>query len=347
MNHHKLVTLSVTIMAALTLSACTSHTKGNTSSKSAIVSSKSVKSKSQKATAKTATSTKKAGIMNLAQIQKGDYSSLAGTWTEVRTGANRHDATGIDYTDGGTDPITMTKNKIVNGQMSIQGQTLTDADGRKNLIFQTKDHVLTASLADPSVAINWSVSFYPKGTTDANKEEIGAVGNDRNLIVIWTSNNSYTQVFAQGPAKAVATTTQTSLNISQIAQNNFASLVGTWKNETDGKTIVVTNQTMNKPAGSHVDASIGAVVSGADNNGYPEVITSGTITVGYIQGGIGTFDPSIMGSAFEPFLIVPKNVKLPAAQGLYDTDDSDTTRDQLVRGIQSGNGVQPHTYYRQ
>ncbi|GAB5051555.1 DUF6287 domain-containing protein [Pediococcus ethanolidurans] len=348
MNREKVMNLIFAIMAMVMLAACKNQNQKQSSSKTATTTSRSKSNTSKKKSsnrskkvAQSSSSVKKnfseSTTMNFEQIKQGDYSGLQGTWTEL---AHK---TGKTFVKGGTDTLSVLNESMVNGPTKVQKQTLTDIDGEHALVFKTKDNILTASLSDENVAVNWTVKFYPKGTTSQYQTNDNAGKNSQNLIVIWTSNNSYTEVFAQTSTKVPvvkAKTVKTGLNLSQISKNNFSSLVGTWKNNHDGKAIVVTSKTMNKPSDSNVAWSKGAVLSGAEHNGYPRVITAGEITDGYIQGGIGTFDPNALGSSFDPLTIIPKNVKLS------NSDDSDYTRDRLILGGgQGGTGTQ--AYYKQ
>lgn len=341
----------LTGVALLSLTACKHQDQKHASSKvvSAVRRSKTSTSK-KKTTAKPKEVTvqsssrikkgvKKVQSMNFDQIQQGDYSSLQGTWTETMHSVNKSD----QIVKGGTDTLTVSNGSLTNGTTKIHNQVLTDTAGDHDIVFNAKADVLVANLADENVAINWKVKFYPKGTTNQYRTDGETTKNSQNLIVIWTSNNSYTEVFAQTSNKVPdekPKTVETGLNLSQISKNNFSSMAGTWKNNHDGKTIVVTNKIMKAPAGSNVAWSTGAVLSGAEHNGYPDVITAGKITNGYIQGGIGTFHAKILGASFDPLAIIPKNVKLS------NSDDSDYTRDRLILGGgQGGTGTQ--AYYRQ
>ncbi|WP_125605863.1 DUF6287 domain-containing protein [Lapidilactobacillus bayanensis] len=378
MGYQKIVTSAMTVLAVLMLAGCTSQKKASSPTKSSTVSTRSLKSsrktsrsvkvdqstsksktsqasatsKVRQTTTKPAVSRPSVATMNLNQIQRGDYSSLLGNWQIIATAANYRGSKGYLWNYGGKTTLAVTKDMISQEGLSLQSNILQDDNGQHAINFTQQDGCLRMGI-DESQAINWIVTFIPKGTTFDWAEQYRInnhvkIGNTKNLIVIWTSNNSFTQVFAESPATQSAKTASTaSLNLNQIATNNFSSLVGIWRNATNGKTIVVTNRIMHKPANSRVDIDEGVIVSGADNHGYPEVIAGDAIRDGYIQGSIGTFDPSIIGSSFEPLQIVPKNVKLPAAPGLYDTDDSDWTRDRLIRGIQGGDGVRPYAYYRQ
>ncbi|AMV63387.1 Hypothetical protein ADU72_0762 [Pediococcus damnosus] len=360
MNGKRIKTVILATLAMLALTACRSQDQKRSSSKATTSVSRSATKVSKRKTVKTSDTTSqssssakesapKTNTMNFDQIKQGNYGSLQGTWTETGHSASKD---GQAVEKGGTDTLTVSNGTITNGSTKVQKQTLTDAAGEHSLVFKTKDDVLTANLADEDVAINWMVTFYPKGTTNKYKTNNDSGKNSQNMIVVWTSNNSYTEIFAQTSttpsvsktANAAKTTkatkpVETGLNLAQISRNNFSSLVGTWKN-TDGKTIIVTNEVKNKPTGSNVAYSKGAVVKGTDGNGHSRVITAGKVTSGYIQGGIGTFDSDAAVSAFDPLTIIPKNVKLS------DADDSDSTRDRLILGGGQG-GYATQAYYKE
>ena len=96
---------------------------------------------------------------------------------------------------------------------------------------------------------------------------------------------------------------------------------------------------MNRPEGSNISIKSGAIVEGTTTNGYPEVIGVVGSESGYIQGAIGTYDPSVDGSPFAPLTILPAGVKA------NDNDDSDSTRDRLI--VSGGeSGYASEAYYR-
>ncbi|WP_442760879.1 DUF4767 domain-containing protein [Paucilactobacillus nenjiangensis] len=127
------------------------------------------------------------------------------------------------------------------------------------------------------------------------------------------------------------------LSLTEIAANNFSSLVGTWKND-NGETIEVTNQTMDKPAGTNWALSKGAVLANSKSSEYPDVIGGGNMIGDYMQGAYGTFDPQSM--SMSPIAIVPAGVKATSA------DDSDSSRDRLISGGGQG-GYATEAYYRE
>ncbi|GAB6091848.1 DUF6287 domain-containing protein [Furfurilactobacillus curtus] len=344
----KIVIGMVGLLTLLTLSACgQGHQKASNPSQPT----------SSKKTMKKAATPKV--TMDLAQIKAGNYKSLKGTWTEISTTDNERISGGKQSL---TDTLTISNHVISNnGKPLLQGDILFDQDEQHQVIFKTNNNVLTGTLADQNVPINWSVTFYPVGTTSQYQADSKGK-NTKNLIVVWTSNNSYTQVFAQavnGKHSTKPTTKQSdsssqaassqqptdktagqsAIDLSQIGANNFASLVGTWKN-TAGQTIVVTDQVATKPAGSSATFDKGAVVSGQDHDGYPTVIASGSVSDGYMNGSMGSFDPNIKTSPFQPLAIVPKGVQLSAG------DHSDSSKDRLiVGGIQSTSS--DDVYYHQ
>lgn len=141
--------------------------------------------------------------MNLTQIQTGNYSSLQGTWTEVAYAVNALDGNGEQWKTGALAPDTLfvSSDKIAfKGTTAvIQGNTLTDSAGSHHLSFKNNGSSLDTSLADADVvAINYAVYFYPKGVTNDIQPNNGVkIDNTKNLIVIWSSNNGYTAVFAR------------------------------------------------------------------------------------------------------------------------------------------------------
>lgn len=135
------------------------------------------------------------------------------------------------------------------------------------------------------------------------------------------------------------------LDLTQLATNDFSSLVGTWKNESDGSTIVVTDKTMDRPNGKNISYSVGAVIDGKDDpDGYPEIIGTSNINDGYLIAGIGTFNPNVMGGA-TPLSIIPAGVD--GSSAIYmGNDDSDISRDRLISGG-GQSGFASDAYYRE
>ena len=187
----KKIIILIFIAAILTLSACNNNY--NTSSNNSSVSTN----------ASSSTQDIQGTGMNLTQIQAGDYSSLTGTWTEVANGYNRHDENGFHWRvlPSVLSTLSVSSDKIVHnkGDVVIQGNTLTDNLGSHTLEFENNGDSLDAVNADFNNVINyWDVHFYPKGVVNDLKPDNGVkIDNTKNLIVIWYSDASYTEVFAQ------------------------------------------------------------------------------------------------------------------------------------------------------
>jgi hypothetical protein len=133
---------------------------------------------------------------------------------------------------------------------------------------------------------------------------------------------------------------KSTINIEEIAQNNFSSLIGTWTNPTSGQTITVTGEMMNRPEGSSGAAS-GVILANTAENGYPKVITSGNISNGILYGAIGNYGEGT--SKFTPLAIIPGGIKanMPGVP-----DDSDITLDRLIPGAGQA-GFSTEAYYRE
>lgn len=180
--------LALTLVLMLSLAACGNN--DNTSSNNSSVSTNTSSS----------TQDIQGTGMDLIQIQAGNYSSLLGTWTEVAYAVNPQNGTGEQWKAGSISTLSVSSDKIThsNGDLVIQGNTLKDSAGSHPLSFKNNGGSLDASLTDEDVAINWSVSFYQKGTISDIEPNNGVrIDNTKNLIVIWTSNDGFTEVFAQ------------------------------------------------------------------------------------------------------------------------------------------------------
>lgn len=118
----------------------------------------------------------------------------------VAYAVNPHNGTGEQWKAGSLSTLSVSSEKIVygNGHLVFQGNTLKDSAGSHTLSFKSDGGTLVASLTDENVAINWAVLFYPKGVINDIQPNNGVkIDNTKNLIVIWTSNNDVTEVFAQ------------------------------------------------------------------------------------------------------------------------------------------------------
>ena len=150
--------------------------------------------KAEKETKNTAKSNNSDNKRNFDQIEQGNYSSLAGTWKSTK----------IVVRDGGEDKVN-TENPITLAvtpdaiQMMGGDKVVVNKDGLSYnddlhpLNFQKTQNSLTGSLDDAQ--INWSVSFYPAGSTDFVINGEKQAPSSKNLIVFWRSGMSTTMVF--------------------------------------------------------------------------------------------------------------------------------------------------------
>ncbi len=165
--------------------------------------------------------------MDLTQIQDGNYSSLQGSWAEVVYAANYGYDKGFIWNAGSNgDTLSVSSNKIIlnNSDVLIQGNKLTDNAGDHSLSFEKNEGSLDATLVDQTVAINWSVTFYPKGVkNDLHLNNGVKIDNTKNHIAIWTSNNGYTTIFEQTD---LITNTTLSEGNNETEVDSSKSLIG-------------------------------------------------------------------------------------------------------------------------
>lgn len=338
MKNKKILTLSLTALSTFTL---------------AVVGAAVNNTNVQAATKNASKANKKS--MNVNQIKNGNYNSIKGNWKELGHIENHSaDTNGNTLQLGGDDTLTVSKNKISDNDISMQSNILTDNSGSHELNFKSDNGALVATLKDEMTPINWSVSFYPKGTT-TNYSSNGKT-NDTDFIVVWSSNNNHTEVFVPNekqkkvkPSNKKATKKSfksnvkkqdKKLNLAQIQDDNFSSLQGTWKNPTDGKDLMITDKIANAPENSNIAFKKGAVISNGNDSNGTEVICPGNLSNGYMQGGIGTYSKEEVPSSFAPIMIVPKGVKATGS------DDSNSNKDRLIVGG-GQNGFSTQAYYRE
>ena len=346
----KLTILTSGLLVMLTLTACGSQsTPASQSSSHARATHEKITGKSTAASSKSATKhqakttastlakqsapTTSNQAMNLTQVKRGDYSQLVGVWQQVATTYNRQDGHGMHYKMGGDHVLSVSKQTITDGNVSLRGDQFTDGDATKHAVeFKADQGGQVALLRDAAkIGVNWSVTFYPKGSTSAIKLNADSKKNTENLIAIWDSGDQYTAIYAQPTAK----TTATQLNLAQLSDNDFSSLVGRWKNPA-GKVVTVTNRTQQRPKDSALALKVGAVTQNKASDGSDNVIGTDMLRDGLIQGSYGSFS----GQSMDPLLIVPAGIK--ATKG----DDSHTTKDRLIMGGGQG-GYANEAYYRQ
>lgn len=142
---------------------------------------------------KTSKNIKKVQKMNLNKIKDGNYRSIKGNWHEVASYSPQR--TSGELQIGGTDVMKVTNSQISGAGIKMSGDTLTDNSDSHELSFKKNNRALSASLKDADTSNNYSVTFYLKGTTNEFNEDNKK--NSQNLIVVWTSNNNYTEVFAK------------------------------------------------------------------------------------------------------------------------------------------------------
>lgn len=207
----KVTIITMLVTVAMGLSACTgsqAKQNDNTQNKVTSISNKNKSSNkkisesdSEQSSATAADSqasqAAKSEQMNLSQIQLGNYESLLGNWKEVAISVNRQDGSGSHWEASNGDTLSVTKDKIINGSLSLQNSNLNDGSNNNAVVFSEENGYLTADLENENVAINYAIYFYPKGVAMSNwgNDIPGVIDNSKNRIVIWTSNNSYAEVF--------------------------------------------------------------------------------------------------------------------------------------------------------
>ncbi|MGR3741204.1 DUF6287 domain-containing protein [Companilactobacillus sp. DQM5] len=282
--------------------------------------------------------------MNVDQIQKGNYKSIVGDWKEVAVSVNHLDGKGsVWQAPSPEDSIAITADKVTNNSAQLVGSTMSDSENNSsNARFNMKNGHL--NVVGTLGAHEYSIDFYPKNVSlddmDGMKQGLpSTIDGTKEHITFWVGDQPYLQVYERQPKGSVNKDKSSSkMNLTQIQSDNYESLVGTWTNPADGKSMNITNKIMNRPAGLNISVNKGAIISGTEEDGVPEVIAKGDMTEnGAMLGTIGRFQEGM--SQMSPLLFIPKGTKAGSV------DDSDMSKDRIILGG-GQSGFADQAYYR-
>lgn len=133
--------------------------------------------------------------MNFYRIRMGDYSSLVGSWKEVAEGTNFHKGKGFEWLKQTSNAkLSVSNTRMSDGQFTLSGSEaeskITDNGQSGMVTFEEKDSLqLNAAVG----VMNWMITFYPKNATI--KDAPAGIDSSKEHIEVWTSNNSFTEVF--------------------------------------------------------------------------------------------------------------------------------------------------------
>lgn len=209
----KIVLSATSIVMLVVLSACggkDAQSPASASSSSASVSTRKRTSSAHSslvASSQTNKETVTGTHMNLAEIKTGNYRSLLGSdWKMIGAKVNYHKGNGMEFDTSQVDgQLSIAKDKITTGTLTVTKNSIA-VDG-KNEVTQLRNNGKTFSVStENDDDSNWAMTFYPVGTTSDYQVDGTSSTNRQNLITVWTSNNNYTQVFAQDTTSASSTT---------------------------------------------------------------------------------------------------------------------------------------------
>ena len=267
--------------------------------------------------------------MNLEQIQKGDFSSIEGSWADVASAwaGYKFDTTLMWDPDNMNKDKTaeVTKTQFVDQYVSVEGNIMTDIKGGKEFTYDLIDGYVMTKMLNPEISNDWEVTFYPKGTAPDFKFNNGVtVDTDQDLIVTTTSDKHYYDIYAK---KAEVKP----LDTEAIREEDFSTLFGRWYNVETGRTIVYSHQVVDNPykKGNHYSKT---AIKMTDNwkAGKEKIMW---LTDEPRKPGL-TYDPKVVraiegnadGSGDErPLAIVPKDVAYD-----YETQHYDWGKDMLI-----------------
>ena len=149
--------------------------------------------------------------MNLAQIRKGNYSSIAGVWKQVGYANNRYDGKGPTWrklNKKDIENLKISKNKMFMGQNElIRGKTLTIDKSIKKSKRKLKFEVPSKANREAKGALSayagdlmwWGFYFYPRNLSIKNDAANGRIPNTvdtrKERIMIYYRNLGQSFIF--------------------------------------------------------------------------------------------------------------------------------------------------------
>lgn len=219
----KSIALGVIFFSALMLSACSNSSSKSTNEKSNSMSEVKNNSKSssvQKVSSdpeeqsssednsssesSSSDTNTKSSELDFTRITDGNFNGLSYNWQEVAVaGTGLHGGQGLQWSQ---DPADLTNHLNIRDDQISDGSIRLDKIGIEqdgndlDVVYSEQHGVLTAAIKDDEVedaVHNATVKFYPKDVSIDSQFNNGVkddTSTDR--IVFWTSNNSYTEIFA-------------------------------------------------------------------------------------------------------------------------------------------------------
>lgn len=144
------------------------------------------------------------GSLLFNQFKKSDFSGLIGNWREVAVaGVGYHMKHGLQWSNNVSDltnHLNVSNTQINDEEITLNNQGLTQAGHTLKPSYTEKSKVIEASVDDAGrqAMQNGSIAFYPKGVSADLNFNNGVMDDDStDRIVLWTSNNGWTEVFAR------------------------------------------------------------------------------------------------------------------------------------------------------
>lgn len=285
----------VSLMTLVTLAACGNKVNSNKDSVSKAATksaSSAINTSSSRKDNQSKGSSSKNIKMNLSAIQSGNFSSLLnGDWKMIGAKVNYHKGNGLEFDTSQVDgQLSISKDRIANDDVTLSRGGLT-VDGEQEVTgIQNNGKTLSFSTDDEDKT-NWAITFYPIGTTTEYQVDSNGGTNKQNLITVWTSNNNYTQVFAQDNLETS--------NASSLTPDKKQKQSGLWNTEKDQKLqsfISEWSKTMNQDYQKYDGTNELEVSTGMS---YPSDLSSETVkgqqaSIGWSKDGKGSYEYNVV-----------------------------------------------------
>lgn len=207
-------------------------------------------------------------VMDLEEIQKGNYQSVIGQWQAVAVNVNYFTGEGdvwlpprqnkileVSNTQIGNDNIKLTSN-----QLEVNGESLP-------VEFQVQDEELLVH-ADQG-ALRYGIYFYPKNVSmkSSDVEEIlpKTINSNREHIAVYIHAGRIMTVYERVESKKDLAKMNHlenkgfAMDLSGITEGDFTTIAGTWKNN-QNQTVKITKNKMEIADIGYLEEKVSAII---------------------------------------------------------------------------------------
>ena len=207
-------------------------------------------------------------VMDLEEIQKGNYQSVIGQWQAVAINVNYFDGEGYVWLPPRqSKELEVSDTQIVNGGIKLASNQLEVNGEAVPVEFQSQEEKLFAHANQGS--LRYGIYFYPKNVSmkSSDVEEIlpKTINSNREHIAIYVHAGRTMTVYERVESKKDLAKMNHlenkgfAMDLSGITEGDFTTIAGTWKNN-QNQTVKITKNKMEIADIGYLEEKVSAII---------------------------------------------------------------------------------------